>query len=72
MKAWLTHPRAPDGRTTSSSSGPPGSPAALTAEYLAADAPDGLRWALAGRNPAKLEASGTRLAGLGKAGAASS
>ena len=28
---------------------------ALTAEYLAAHAPPGLRWALAGRNPAKLE-----------------
>ena len=29
---------------------------ALTAEYLAANAPSGCRWALAGRNPAKLEA----------------
>ena len=29
---------------------------ALTAEYLARHAPDGLRWALAGRNRAKLEA----------------
>ena len=29
---------------------------ALTAEYLAAHGPDGLRWALAGRNRAKLEA----------------
>ncbi|MDF6046312.1 saccharopine dehydrogenase NADP-binding domain-containing protein [Streptomyces sp. JH14] len=28
---------------------------ALTAEYLAANAPDGCRWALAGRSPAKLE-----------------
>jgi len=28
----------------------------LTAEYLARHAPTGLRWALAGRNPAKLEA----------------
>ena len=28
----------------------------LTADYLAAHAPDGLRWALAGRNADKLEA----------------
>ena len=34
---------------------------ALTAEYLAAHAPDGTRIALAGRNPAKLEALRTRL-----------
>ena len=34
----------------------------LTAAYLAAHAPDGLRWALAGRNPAKLEEVRTRLA----------
>ncbi|MBK3588778.1 saccharopine dehydrogenase NADP-binding domain-containing protein, partial [Streptomyces sp. MBT57] len=27
----------------------------LTAEYLAAHAPEGLRWALAGRSRAKLE-----------------
>lgn len=33
----------------------------LTAEYLARNAPDGLRWALAGRNPAKLEAVRDRL-----------
>lgn len=33
----------------------------LTAEYLAAHAPDGLRWALAGRNQAKLEAVRDRL-----------
>jgi short subunit dehydrogenase-like uncharacterized protein len=36
---------------------------ALTAEYLAAHAPAGCRWALAGRNPAKLEAVRSRLAG---------
>ena len=36
---------------------------ALTAEYLAANAPDGLRWALAGRNMGKLEAVRSRLAG---------
>src|SRR5438876_8287343 len=34
---------------------------ALTAEYLAANAGDGLRWALAGRNRAKLEALSERL-----------
>jgi saccharopine dehydrogenase (NAD+, L-glutamate forming) len=37
---------------------------ALVAEYLAAQVPDGCRWALAGRNPAKLEAVRTRLAGI--------
>jgi saccharopine dehydrogenase (NAD+, L-glutamate forming) len=36
---------------------------ALTAEYLAEHAPAGLRWALAGRNRAKLEAVRERLAG---------
>ncbi|RGC66118.1 putative trans-acting enoyl reductase [Micromonospora sp. MW-13] len=36
----------------------------LTAEYLARHAPDGLRWALAGRNPAKLTAVRDRLAGI--------
>lgn len=35
---------------------------ALTAEYLARNAPEGLRWALAGRTPAKLEAVRDRLA----------
>jgi short subunit dehydrogenase-like uncharacterized protein len=34
----------------------------LTAEYLAANAPDGLSWALVGRNRAKLEAVRSRLA----------
>jgi short subunit dehydrogenase-like uncharacterized protein len=34
----------------------------LTAGYLAANAPTGLRWALAGRNRAKLEAVAARLA----------
>jgi short subunit dehydrogenase-like uncharacterized protein len=34
----------------------------LTAEYLAANAAPGTRWALAGRNPAKLEATRERLA----------
>ena len=29
----------------------------LTAAYLAHHGPDGLRWGLAGRNPAKLEAT---------------
>ena len=33
----------------------------LTAEYLAANAPEGLRWALVGRNRAKLEAVRTGL-----------
>lgn len=36
----------------------------LTAEYLATQAPDGCRWALAGRNPVKLEAVRARLAVL--------
>ncbi|WP_338681242.1 saccharopine dehydrogenase NADP-binding domain-containing protein [Streptomyces acidiscabies] len=35
----------------------------LTAEYLAAHAPDGLRWAVAGRSEAKLEALRERLPG---------
>ncbi|HEX6713428.1 MAG TPA: enoyl-ACP reductase, partial [Thermoleophilaceae bacterium] len=34
---------------------------ALTAEYLAADAPESTRWALAGRNMDKLEALRDRL-----------
>lgn len=34
---------------------------ALAAEYLAHHAPEGCRWALAGRNPAKLEAVRSRL-----------
>ena len=34
----------------------------LTAEYLAQHGDNGLRWALAGRNPAKLEAVRARLA----------
>lgn len=37
---------------------------ALTAEYLLRHAPSGLRWALAGRNPAKLEAVRDRLAAI--------
>jgi short subunit dehydrogenase-like uncharacterized protein len=37
---------------------------ALTAEYLARNAPEGCRWALAGRNRAKLEAVRDRLAGI--------
>ncbi len=37
---------------------------ALTAEYLAAHAPEGLRWALAGRNPAKLARVRDRLAAV--------
>lgn len=40
---------------------------ALTAEYLAAHAPDGLRWAVAGRSTDKLERLRERLAGVGKA-----
>jgi short subunit dehydrogenase-like uncharacterized protein len=39
----------------------------LTAEYLARHAPDGLRWALAGRNPEKLEGVREHLAGIDKA-----
>ena len=36
----------------------------LTAEYLARNAPEGLRWALAGRSQAKLEAVRDRLAAI--------
>ncbi|MGK5522106.1 saccharopine dehydrogenase family protein [Micromonospora sp. URMC 107] len=36
----------------------------LTAEYLARNAPPGLRWALAGRNPGKLAAVRDRLAAI--------
>lgn len=36
----------------------------LTAEYLARNAPAGLRWALAGRNPARLEGVRARLVGI--------
>ncbi len=39
----------------------------LTAEYLARHAPSDLRWALAGRNPAKLAETRDRLAALGGA-----
>ncbi|WP_327351988.1 saccharopine dehydrogenase family protein [Streptomyces sp. NBC_01304] len=38
----------------------------LTAEYLAEHAPEGLRWALAGRSEAKLESLRERLAGIDK------
>ena len=41
----------------------------LTAERLAADGPDDLRWAIAGRDLVRLEAVRDRVAGLGKAGA---
>ncbi|MFG2791666.1 saccharopine dehydrogenase family protein [Streptomyces sp. NPDC048419] len=40
----------------------------LTAEYLAAHAPDGLRWAIAGRSESKLERLRGRLPGAGKVG----
>ncbi|HEY7043991.1 MAG TPA: saccharopine dehydrogenase NADP-binding domain-containing protein [Nocardioidaceae bacterium] len=40
----------------------------LTAERLAADGPEDLRWAISGRDGAKLEAVREWLAGLGKAG----
>jgi short subunit dehydrogenase-like uncharacterized protein len=40
----------------------------LTAERLAADAPEGLRWAIAGRDVRKLEAVRSRLAAVGPAG----
>jgi short subunit dehydrogenase-like uncharacterized protein len=39
---------------------------ALTAEYIAANAPDGCRWALAGRNRGKLEALRDRLSTVDK------
>jgi saccharopine dehydrogenase (NAD+, L-glutamate forming) len=42
----------------------------LTAERLAVDGPDDLRWAIAGRDPAKLDRVRDRWVGLGKAGAA--
>ena len=38
----------------------------LTADYLAAQAPAGLRWALAGRSPSKLEAVRQRLAAINR------
>ncbi|KAF0845221.1 saccharopine dehydrogenase family protein [Nocardia caishijiensis] len=41
----------------------------LTAEYLAAQLPSGARWALAGRNPAKLAAVRERLAVIDSAAA---
>ncbi len=41
----------------------------LTAEHLARHAPAGLRWAVAGRDPARLGAVRDRLAALGGAGA---
>ena len=40
---------------------------ALTAEYLAREAPEGVSWALAGRNQAKLESLRSRLAGVNEA-----
>ncbi|MEW2116660.1 saccharopine dehydrogenase NADP-binding domain-containing protein [Streptomyces sp. NPDC005474] len=40
---------------------------ALTADYLAAHAPDGLRWAVAGRDVDRLERLRERLMGIGKA-----
>ncbi|MHC0432119.1 saccharopine dehydrogenase family protein [Streptomyces sp. O3] len=40
---------------------------ALTAEYLAEHAPDGLRWAIAGRSERKLRRVRERLAGIDKA-----
>ncbi len=42
----------------------------LTARYLAANAPDGLRWALVGRNRAKLEAVRAGLEGILRPGVA--
>ena len=39
----------------------------LTAEYLAAHAPESTSWALAGRNPAKLESTRARLASINPA-----
>jgi short subunit dehydrogenase-like uncharacterized protein len=39
----------------------------LTAEYLAAHAPAGTKWAIVGRNRAKLEAVAARLGGIGSA-----
>jgi short subunit dehydrogenase-like uncharacterized protein len=41
----------------------------LTARYLAANAPDGLRWAIVGRNRAKLEAVRSSLEGILRPGA---
>jgi saccharopine dehydrogenase (NAD+, L-glutamate forming) len=41
----------------------------LAAEYLARHAPPGLRWALAGRDPGRLDAARARVAPLGPAGA---
>jgi short subunit dehydrogenase-like uncharacterized protein len=46
-------------------SGATGFTGGLTAEYLPAHAPAGMRWALVGRNRAKLEAVAARLTGAG-------
>jgi saccharopine dehydrogenase (NAD+, L-glutamate forming) len=50
----MAEPRNPDRDLDLVLFGATGFTGALTAEYLAAHAPDGLRWALAGRNPDKL------------------
>ena len=50
----MAEPRNPDRDFDLVLVGATGFTGGLTAEYLAAHAPDGLRWALAGRNPDKL------------------
>ena len=40
----------------------------LTAEWLAAEGPEDLSWALAGRNETRLRQARDQIAGLGKAG----
>jgi saccharopine dehydrogenase (NAD+, L-glutamate forming) len=51
----MTDPSASDRELDLVLFGATGFTGRLTAEYLARHRPDGLRWALAGRNPAKLE-----------------
>ncbi len=58
----MADPRNPDRDFDIVLFGATGFTGELTAEYLAADAPTGLRWALAGRNPEKLARVRDRLA----------
>ncbi len=57
----MAEPRNPDRDLDLVIFGATGFTGALTAEYLAAHAPEGLRWALAGRSPDKLERVRDRL-----------
>ncbi|MBS2936497.1 saccharopine dehydrogenase NADP-binding domain-containing protein [Nocardioides sp. J2M5] len=57
----MSEPRTPDRPFDVVLFGATGFTGGLTADYLAAHAPEGLRWAIAGRNPDKLEAVRERL-----------